>query len=221
MIRNIILIILILLASGTAAADITYRDHIDIHADTISVQITEIYTGEENNIIQKRIADDRSAFMQRSEDNLAAWSTSYLLIDDDPSLLETQGVDVNVTNRSDCSVINSTLEYKIMTPIDHSKHSIWIQGHPAIDERTIILPENMDMESIAGIKNSNITNDSRIMITGASTTRKFMNNTRPTFEYATVVVIDKKPVYAKHWFLPLLGMIEIALLGLWWMHRNH
>ena len=221
MIRNIILIILILLASGTAAADITYRDRIDIHADTISVQITEIYTGGDANIIQKEIADDRSAFMQRSEDNLAAWSTSYIIIDEDPSLLETQGIDVNVTNTSDCFVINSTLGYGIMTPIDCGRHSIWIQGHPAIDERTIILPENMDMESIAGIKDSIITKNSRIMITGASTTRKFMNNTRTTFEYATVVVIDKKPVYAHPWFLPLLGAIEIALLGLWWMRRNH
>ncbi|MEA1944317.1 MAG: hypothetical protein U9N07_03115 [Euryarchaeota archaeon] len=212
---------MILLASGTAAADIIYRDQIDIRADSIDVKIAEIYTGGDAAIVQKEIADDRSAFIQRSRDNLAAWSTSYIIIDDDPSLLETQGIDVNVTNMSDCFVINSTLEYEILTPIDCGRHSIWIQGHPAIDERTIILPENTDMKSIAGIKDTRITKNSRIMITGASATRKFMNNTRTTFEYATVVVIDKKPVYAHPWFLPLLGAIEIALLGLWWMRRNH
>lgn len=221
MLKNLILIILILLIPGTAAADVTYRDHIDIHPSDIDVQITEIYTGDDYAIVQGNLADDRSAFIQRSKDGITTWSSSYIIIDDDPSLLQTKGVDVDVDVSDSLIVINSTLKYSVAVSLDCSRHSIWIQGHPAIDERTIILPENVDMESIAGIKDSStMKEDGRIMITGASTTRKFMNNNRTTFEYATVVSIYKKPMYAQPWFLPLLAAIEFSLIGVWWTRRK-
>jgi len=239
------LLLLLLLASGTgtASAGIIYTDQIDIRADTISVQITETYTGNDAAIVKKDISNDRSAYIEQAEGNLLAWSTSYLVIDDDSSLIAIREVDVEVAEVAGSYIINSTLEYEIAMPLDRSsadvarfrsspctavrelmsrnRHSLWIQGHPAVANRVIIIPPKMEMESIAGLGDTEIaTLSDRVTITGVSATRKFLNGSRTTFEYATVVRISTKPIYAHPWFLPTLVMIEIALLGLWWMKRG-
>ena len=236
-------LLLLLLMSGTAAADVTYTDIIDVHADAISVRITETYTGNDAAIVKRDIANDRSAYVEQAEENLLAWSTSYLVIDDDPSLIVIREVDCEVTEVSGSYRINSTLDYEIAIPLDRSsadvacfqsnpctavrelmsrnRHSLWIQGHPAVTSRVIIIPLAMEMESIAGIGDAEIaTLSDRVTITGVSATRKFLNGSRTTFEYATVVRISTKPIYLHPWFLSTLVMIEVALLGLWWMQRR-
>ncbi|HDJ38673.1 MAG TPA: hypothetical protein ENF24_05790 [Methanosarcinales archaeon] len=243
--RFILLLALLLplLMSGTAAADVTYTDVIDIHADAISVQITETYTGNDAAIVKRDIAGDYSAYVEQAEENLLAWGTSYIVIDDDPSLISVRAVDCEVAEVAGSYLINSTLEYEIATPLDRSsadvarfrsspctavrelmsrnRHSLWIQGHPAVTSRVIVIPLAMEMESITGLGDAEIaTLSDRVTITGVSATRKFLNGSHTTFEYATVVRISTRPIYAHPWFLPALVMIEVALLGLWWMHKR-
>ena len=227
MVRHIPVIALLMMAmvlsSGTALADVTYTDYIDIRASSIAVQITETYTGGDAAIIEREIAesDDRSTYIREAESNILAWSRSYIIVDDDPLQTETERVDVDVTNISGSFLINSTLEYAVATPLDHGRHSIWIQGHPGVASRTIILPDDIDMESIVGIRESEIVDGAGYtMITGVSATREFMSNGRPTFEYATVVKVCKRPIHTQPWFLPLLAAIEVTLISLWWVCRK-
>ncbi len=219
-----ILIILIALIPGTALADVTYIDHIDIRANSIAVQITETYTGSDAAIVERNIAeaDDRSAYIRAAENNILAWSSSYIIVDDDPLQTETVHANVTVTNVSGTFLINSTLKYAVATPLDSGSHSIWIQGHPGVASRTIIIPDDINMDSIVGIKDSETAEvDGCTVITGVSATRKFLSDGgNLTFEYATVVEVCKRPLYTQSWFLPLLVAAEIALVGLWLVHRK-
>ncbi len=213
----------IILTSGIALADVTYTDHIEIHANSIVVQITETYTGSDAAIVERNIAeaDDRSAYIREAENNILAWSSSYIIVDDDPLQTETVHANVTVTNVSGTFLINSTLKYAVTTPLDSGSHSIWIQGHPGVVKRTIIIPDDINMESIVGIKDSETVEvDGCTVITGVSDTRKFMSDGGITFEYATVVEVCKMPMYAQSWFMPLLVAAEIVLLGVWWVRRK-
>jgi hypothetical protein len=218
------MIAIILVSSGTALADVTYTDHIEIHANSIAVQITETYTGGDAAIVERNIAeaDDRSAYIREAENNILAWSSSYIIVDDDPLQTETVHANVTVTNVSGTFLINSTLKYAVTTPLDSGSHSIWIQGHPGVVKRTIIIPDDINMESIVGIKDSETVEvDGCTVITGVSDTRKFMSDGgNLTFEYATVVEVCKMPMYAQSWFLPLLVAAEIVLVGVWWVRRK-
>lgn len=214
---------IILVSSGTALADVTYTDHIDIRANAIAVQITETYTGGDAAIVERNIAeaDDRSAYIREAENNILAWSDSYIIIDDDPLQTETVHANVTVTNASGTFLINSTIKYAVTTPLDSGSHSIWIQGHPGIVKRTIIIPDGIDMDSIVGIKDRETMEEADYtIITGVSDTRKFLSDSGITFEYATVVEVCKRPLYAQSWFLPLLVAAEIALCGLWLVRRK-
>ncbi|MEA1905929.1 MAG: hypothetical protein U9N12_03080 [Euryarchaeota archaeon] len=214
---------IILVSSGTALADVTYTDHIDIRANAIAVQITETYTGGDAAIVERNIAeaDDRSAYIREAENNILAWSDSYIIIDDDPLQTETVHANVTVTNASGTFLINSTIKYAVTTPLDSGSHSIWIQGHPGIVKRTIIIPDGIDMDSIVGIKDRETMEEAGYtIITGVSDTRKFLSDSGITFEYATVVEVCKRPLYAQSWFLPLLVAAEIALCGLWLVRRK-
>ncbi len=216
-------LLLLLLASGTASAGVVYTDHIDVGADSIVARISETYTGNDAEIVEREIARDRSAYIERAEETLLTWSTSYIVVDCDSSLLEMQHVDVNVTNVSGTFLINSTLEYGVAAPLDHGGHEIWIQGHPGIISRTITLPANVEIASVAGIKDpSEIEVNGHATVTGASATRKFLNGTQTTFEYATVVEIRKKPIYTHPMSLPLIVSVEFVLLGacLWMRKKN-
>jgi hypothetical protein len=219
----IVLILLIAPIPGTAAADVTYTDRIEIHANSIAVQITETYTGGDAAIIKRDIAeaDDRSAYIREAENNILAWSSSYIIVDDDPLQTETVYANVTVTNVSGSFLINSTIKYAVAAPLDSGRHSIWIQGHPGVASRTIVIPDDINMESIVGIKDSRtVEEDGYTVITGVSTTRKFMSDSGITFEYATVVEVCKRPIYANSWFLPLLAAVEVTLVGVWWTHRK-
>ena len=219
-----LLLLLLLLASGTASAGVVYTDHIDVGADSIVARISETYTGNDAKIVEKDLADDgRSAYIERAEETLLTWSTSYIVVDCDSSLLEMQRVDVNVTNVSGTFLINSTLEYGVAAPLNHGGHEIWIQGHPGIISRTITLPANVEIASVAGIRDpSEIEVNGHVTVTGASATRKFLNGTQTTFEYATVVEIRKKPIYTHPMSLPLIVSVEFVLLGAWlWMRRKN
>jgi len=218
-----LLLLLLLLASGTASADVVYTDHIDVGADTIVARISETYTGNDAKIVGKDLAGGRSAYIERAEGTLLTWSTSYIVVDCDSSLLEMQHVDVNVTNVSGTFLINSMLEYGVATPLNRGGHEIWIQGHPGIISRTITLPANVEIASVAGIRDpSEIEVNGRATVTGASATRKFLNGTQTTFEYATVVEIRKKPIYTHPMSLPLIVSVEFVLLGAWlWMRRKN
>ena len=222
-IASIVPIILIALTSGTALADVTYTDRIEIHANSIAVQITETYTGSDAAIVERNIAeaDDRSAYIREAENTILAWSSSYIIVDDDPLQTETEHANVTVTNVSGSFLINSTIKYAVAAPLDSGRHSIWIQGHPGVASRTITIPDDINMESIVGIKDSRtVEEDGYTVITGASTTRKFMSDSGITFEYATVVEVCKRPIYANPWFLPLLAAIEVSLIGVWWVRRK-
>jgi hypothetical protein len=217
------LLLLLLLASGTASAGVVYTDHIDVGADTIVARISETYTGNDAEIVERDLAGGRSTYIERAEETLLAWGTSYIVVDCDSSLLEMQRVDVNVTNVSGTFLINSTLEYGVAASLDHGGHSIWIQGHPGITSRTITLPANVEIASVAGIRDpSEIEVNGHATVTGASATRKFLNGTQTTFEYATVVEIRKKPIYTHPMSLPLIVSAEFVLLGAWlWMRRKN
>lgn len=218
------MIAIILTSSGTALADVTYTDNIDIGANSIAVQITETYTGNDAATIERNIAkaDNRSAYIREAENNILAWSGSYIIIDDDPLQTETVHAGVTVTNTSGTFLINSTLRYTVATPLDHGSHSIWIQGHPGIVKRTILILDGINMESIAGIKDKEAVEEAGYtVITGVSDTRKFLSGGgNVTFEYATVVEVCKRPMYAQSWFLPLLVAAEIVLVGLWLVRRK-
>ena len=217
-------IAIILTSSGTALADVTYTDHIDIGANSIAAQITETYTGNDAAIIKRNIAkaNDRSAYIRDAENNILAWSSSYITIDDDPLQTETVHANVTVTNVSGTFLINSTIKYAVTTPLDSGSHSIWIQGHPGIVKRTIIIPDGIHIDSIAGIKNSETVEEAGYtIITGVSATRKFLSGGgNLTFEYATVVEVCNRPLYTQSWFMPLLVAAEIALCGLWLVRRK-
>jgi hypothetical protein len=217
------MIALFLISSGTALADVTYTDHIDIRVNSIAVQITETYTGNDAAIIERNIAkaENRSAYIMDAENNIIAWSDSYIIIDDDPLQTETVHANVTVTNATGTFLINSTIKYAVTTPLDSGSHSIWIQGHPGIVKRTITIPDGINMDSIVGIKDTETAEEAGyIVITGVSNTRKFMSDSGITFEYATVVEVCKKPLYAQSWFMPLLVAAEIALCGLWVVRRK-
>ena len=216
--------IAIILASGTALADVTYTDHIDIRANSIAVQITETYTGNDAAIVERNIgeADDHSAYIMEAENNILAWSGLYIIINDDPLQTETIHANVTVTNVSDTFLINSTIKYAVTTPLDSGSHSIWIQGHPGIVKRAIIIPNGIHMDSIVGIKDKETVEEAGYtIITGVSDTRKFLSGGgNLTFEYATVVEVCKRPLYTQSWFIPLLVAAEIALCGLWLVRRK-
>ena len=218
------MIAIILVSSGTALADVTYTDHIDIHANSIAVQITETYTGNDAAIVERNIAEagDRSAYIREAENNILAWSGSYIIINDDPLQTETVHANVTVTNASGTFLINSTIKYAVTIALDSGSHSIWIQGHPGIVKRTIIIPDDINMDSIVGIKDSETVEEAGCtVITGVSDTRKFLSGGgNLTFEYATVVEVCKRPLYAQSWFLPLLVAAEIVLVGLWFVRRK-
>ena len=219
----LLLLLALLLASGTASAGVVYTDHIDVGADSIVARISETYTGNDAEIVERELARDRSAYIERAEGTLLAWSASYIVVDCDSSLLEMQRVDVNVTNVSGTFLITSTLEYRVATPLNRGGHEIWIQGHPGITSRTITLPANVELASVVGIKDpSELEMNGRATVTGASDTRKFLNGTKTTFEYATVVEIRKKPIYTHPMSLPLIVSVEFVLLGAWlWMRRKN
>ena len=218
------MIAIILVSSGTALADVTYTDHIDIRANSIAVQITETYTGNDAAIVERNIAEagDRSAYIREAENNILAWSGSYIIINDDPLQTETVHANVTVTNASGTFLINSTIKYAVTIALDSGSHSIWIQGHPGIVKRTIIIPDDINMDSIVGIKDSETVEEAGCtVITGVSDTRKFLSGGgNLTFEYATVVEVCKRPLYAQSWFLPLLVAAEIVLVGLWFVRRK-
>lgn len=222
-ILTLAMIAIILVSSGTALADVTYTDHIDLRANSIAVQITETYTGNDAAIIERNIAkaENRSAYIRGAESNILAWSGSYIIIDDDPLQTETVHANVTVTNITDTFLINSTIKYAVTTPLDSGSHSIWIQGHPGIVKRTIVIPDSINMDSIVGIKDRETVEEAGYtIITGVSNTRKFMSDSGITFEYATVVEVCKRPLYAQSWFLPLLVAAEIVLVGLWLVRRK-
>ena len=222
-ILTLVMIAIILVSSGTALADVTYTDHIDLRANSIAVQITETYTRNDAAIIERNIAkaENRSAYIRGAESNILAWSGSYIIIDDDPLQTETVHANVTVTNVTGTFLINSTIKYAVTAPLDSGSHSIWIQGHPGIVKRTIVIPDGINMESIVGIKDSETVDvDGCTVITGVSATRKFLSDGGTTFEYATVVEVCKRPLYAQSWFLPLLVAAEIVLVGLWLVRRK-
>ncbi len=222
-ILTLAMIAIILVSSGTALADVTYTDHIALRANSIAVQITETYTGNDAAIIEKNIAkaENRSAYIMGAENNILAWSGSYIIIDDDPLQTETVHANVTVTNVTGTFLINSTLKYTVTTPLDSGSHSIWIQGHPGIVKRTIVIPDGINMDSIVGIKDRETVEEAGYtIITGVSDTRKFLSDSGITFEYATVVEVCKRPMYAQSWFLPLLVAAEIVLVGLWLVRRK-
>ncbi len=129
---------------------------------------------------------------------------------------------VTVTNVSGTFLINSTINYAVTTPLDAGSHSIWIQGHPGIIKRTIVIPGGINIDSIVGIKDRKTVEEAgHTVITGVSATRKFLSGSgNLTFEYATVVEVRKRPLYAQSWFLPLLVAAEIVLVGMWLVRRK-
>ena len=218
------MIAIILVSSGTALANVTYTDHIDIRANSIAVQITETYTENDATIIERNLAkaENRSAYIREAENKILAWSGSYIIIDDDPLQTETVHANVTVTNVSGTFLINSTINYAVTTQLDAGSHSIWIQGHPGIIKRTIVIPDSINIDSIVGIKDRETVEEARrTVITGVSATRKFLSGSgNLTFEYATVVEVRKRPLYAQSWFLPLLVAAEIVLVGMWLVRRK-
>ncbi|MCK5661229.1 MAG: hypothetical protein KAH86_07700, partial [Methanosarcinales archaeon] len=112
-------------------------------------------------------------------------------------------------------VSNESLEvtrhivYALSDTLDEGEYVVKIMGNPDIRKRRIVLPEEVTLESVEGLKEVQQTEtDGRIVLTGVSTTSKYMNGTIQTFEYVTIVTFSKKPWYFNRLVIPILMLME-------------
>lgn len=223
--------IVFLLTILNASAYASFANDIDISDRSIHLIITENYAGEDaklfktdfdiNNdstIIDSELDTFRSNFM----DHRANQFLEYIILDDDYSLLSLESIEVefeNVVGDVDGSnmTINTIVSYDFAfsesnMSLSSGNHSIWILGHPLIENMKISLPQNIELESHSGIHNvAQSVQNGRIVLEGSSGIRSFMVDDRPTFEYAVFLEISEQPFYEKAFFLPLLVLIELVL----------
>jgi len=234
--------IIILLSIFNASADVSFTNDIDISDKAINLIITENYTGEDAKVFKKDFDIDNNSVIVESEmdvfrsdflDNRANQFLEYIILDDDHSLLTLESIEMefeNVEGELDNSNMSITtmVSYGFASSasnmsLSSGDRSIWILGHPSINNIKISLPQNIELESHAGIDNiTQSANGGRIVLEGSSGIRSFMVDEKPTFEYAVFLETSEQSFYEKAYFIPLLVLVELllALTGYYIINKN-
>ncbi len=223
-----VFVLAMLLPVQLASADFYYEDDIDIMDDQISITITDVYTAGHAYSYRMEISgademvdeNDYTQYMDFAKNSLDIFLKEYVVVDDkEPKLANVKVESPNALGE----VSNESLEvtrhvvYELSDTLDDGEHVVKIIGNPDIRERRIVLPKGATLESAEGLKEMQQTEvDGRIVLTGASTTSKYMNGTIQTFEYVTIVTFSKKPWYFNRLVIPILmfmeGLLAIAAI---------
>ncbi|WMW23169.1 hypothetical protein RE476_04890 [Methanolobus mangrovi] len=212
-----------------ASADVSFTNNIEMHEESITFVIHETYTLDDALGFREDLDADNSGNVNASEvevfkesylSDRKAQFLEYVLIDNgslplniDSADLQFEGADGMV----DISQLNVTtiVQYGANSTISEGKHSVWVLGHPLIDNMRFVLPADMELVSYDGLDNaSQSVQDGRVVLEGVSGIRSFMINDTPAFEYAAYVTIEEKSIYERSFFLPLLIIIEIILASI-------
>ena len=223
-----VFVLAMLLPVQLASADFYYEDDIDIMDDQISITITDMYTSGHAYAYRMEISgadgmvdeDDYTQYMDFTKNSLDTFLKEYMVVDGN----EPKVADLNIESSNALGeVSNESLEvtrhivYELSDTLDGGEHVVRIIGNPDVRNRRIVLPEGVTLESAEGLKEIQQTEaNGRIVLTGASTTSKYMNGTIQTFEYVTIVTFSKKPWYFNRLVIPILmfmeGLLAIAAI---------
>lgn len=223
--------------ASTASADVSFTNHFDIHGNYINFTIIEKYTGLDSESFRNDLdldedgsvdSDELGAFKEVFLDSRADQFLEYIEIDGNSSSFRLVSVDMSFDGaegdvNKDVLLVTTFVKYELGSDVSTGEHSIWILGHPMIENMMIILPEGMSLDSYTGLENvSQSTKSGRMVLEGSSGVRSFMVNETPTFEYAVLLEISREPFYKKTFFIPLLVLLEIllALLALYIIKKN-
>ncbi|WP_407356210.1 hypothetical protein [Methanolobus sp. WCC5] len=226
--RTILLLFVLLFCCFTAkaSADVSFSNNIEMDEGSVTFTIHETYTLEDALDLREELDVDSSGnvdalevgvFRENYLLNRTAQLLEYILIDNRSLSLEIDSVDLQFEGAEgpvDNSQLNViiTVQYSINSTISQGKHSVWVLGHPRIDNMRFVLPLGMELVSYDGLDDvSQSVQDGRVVLEGVSGIRSFTIEDRPVFEYAAYVTIQKKPIYKNSFFLPLLVIIEIIL----------
>jgi hypothetical protein len=209
-----------------ASADAVYSNDISIMDNEIIFAINETYTdtdayelrtildtNKDTNVNDSEIGQFKKTYFDTANFKLL----NYISIDNGAFSIMIDSITMDFENakgNTSNETINvaTVIKYEIVTPISSGEHELWIIGHPQIQDVKITLPPEMNYISINGLDNlTKSTENGRVVLGGESGLRAFMVGNRTTFEYATTIVMYKRPFYAKSYFLPLLVFIEMLL----------
>jgi Ca2+/Na+ antiporter len=226
--RTIVLLFILLFCcfAVKASADVSFINNIELHDKSITFTIHETYTFEDAVGFRADLDADDSGNVNASEVevyresyllNHKAQFLEYVLIDNSSLPLEIDSTDLQFEGAEglvDTSQLNVTtiVQYGANSTISEGNHSVWVLGHPLIDNMRFVLPAGMELVSYDGLDNaSQSVQDGRVVLEGVSGIRSFMLEDKPAFEYAAYITMQKKSIYKNSFFLPLLIFIELIL----------
>lgn len=222
--------ILVLLFSmymvSPAFAEVSFKNDIDILDNSVNLTIHEDYTGADARSLREELDLDGSGYVGADEveefrigflANRSLQFLGYLEIDGNETSIDIVSVDLQLEGAegvvdNSSLYVTTSIGYGADTMLSSGNHTIWVIGHPLIENVRIYLPRGVDVMSYDGIGNaSQATKNGRVVLEGSSDVRSFMIDDRPTFEYAMFIEFSKQPFYRKPFFLPLLVLVELAL----------
>ncbi|MCS3924564.1 hypothetical protein [Methanosalsum natronophilum] len=209
----------------------TYSNYIDIQEYHIKFKIIEEYSGTYAIELKNLIDMNNDGIINSSEINQFIETyinikedefKEYIIINDGETELNLTSIEMNLgeiegnINETDDNVLVTTdIQFEFVDSISTGENHIWIQGHPSIEEKQIILPEGFELISYHGLDDSETsTENERVLLTGGSGISSTVIDGKTTFEFATQVNVNKKAFYEHPYFLPILGLIFIILMGL-------
>ncbi|MBN2111074.1 MAG: hypothetical protein JW705_08335 [Methanosarcinaceae archaeon] len=220
-----------------AFAEVSFKNDIDILDSSVSLTVLDEYCGSDAETLREELDKDISGFVEADEvetfrnsflENKSFQFQGYLEVDGNSTSFKISSVDLQMKGAEgviDDSPLYVTTKviYEVDTLLSTGDHTIWVIGHPLIEDVKVSLPEGVTVQSCDGIENASwTTEDGRPVIRGSSGVRSFIVEDRPTFEYAMFLEFSKEPFYREPFFIPLLLLLELilALLGLYIIKMN-
>ncbi|AFV22689.1 hypothetical protein Mpsy_0478 [Methanolobus psychrophilus R15] len=225
----LLLIIFFCCLVPNASAGASFTNHIELLESSITFTVNEIYTDADALAFRDDLDTDDDGildaleieyFRERYMSNGGAQFLEYILVDDGALQLAIDSIDIRFENAQgpvDNSTLSvtTTIQYSMSSVLSAGEHSIWVLGHPLIDNMKFVLPKGMEVISYDGLDEaSQSVYDGRVVLEGISGLRSFVIEDNPAFEYAAHVTFQKEPFYKNSFFLPLLVVIEIILASI-------
>jgi len=225
--KTIFLFLIICCCFATnASAGALFTNTIELLEDSIIFTVHEVYTDEDALTFKEDLDKDGSgsvdfseieAFRQRYLSNGGAQFLEYVLMNNGSLQLTIDSIDLQfkdaegpVNNSS--MTVTTMIQYSSEPIVSGEEYSLWVLGHPLIDNMRFVLPADMKLISYDGLDNSSKSvENGHVVLEGVSGIRSFMIDDRPAFEYAVLLKIQKKSFYEHRLFLPLLILVEVLL----------
>lgn len=210
------------------SADAVYTNDIDITSDSIDFTINETYTGDNALNIRNGLDVNNNSNINSSEvDNFKekylesrkSEYPEYISIDDGDVSIKMESVDMEFRNaigdvNEDELRVITDIKFTIPSGIPDGYHEIWIQGHPSIENMNVALPEDVNLNSVRGLGNTeNTTENGRTIVEGKSVTQRSNMGNTSQFDYATILDIYKKPFYENTSFIISLFVVLLILIA--------